>query len=352
MKIEKNRNIIKDAYKSYLEQYGLEDIKILSLEEKKPLKKSEIYKIAACLMNETSNLDDMEGLVESKKKTWRKYIDYFPKVFNVKLDTESYQEIPLIKALLCVGFILILEDQVYSSTKMNNQKNPEYINRIKKTINKEYKKENEIGKFEELLSYDEKNEFITNLGEIFSIYDWKEFGIKEDLKSYDEKGELINCLEDYFSTCDEKSGYEEDKREKNKIDMILYVSNLKKFKKRQIKFKMLAEIEPYENEIFLFASSLRMRTALEELRRRFICDTQEIFSINGEAFFKGLEDEIAKKSTRLFEMNDKSGYSSDDLSDELINIFDGYVEKEFDNFKQKWISETKDFNFDPETLLP
>lgn len=343
---------MKDRYKHFLEQYELEDIEILSLEGRESLKKIEIYKILACLMNETSNLDDMNSLVDSKVKTWRKYIDYFPKVFNVKLYAELSQEIPLIKALICIGFILVLEDQVYFSTRMNNQRRPKYINRIKKTINKEDKKENKIGKFEELLSYDEKNEFITNLGEIFSIYDWGKFGIKGNLKLYDEKGEFIEYLEDCFSTDDneEESGYEQDKRKTSKVDKELYISDLKQFKKNQIKFKMLSEIDPYELKVFSFASDLRMRTALEELRRRFICDTQEAFKINGEVFLKGLTNEIAQKSTRLFEMN-KSGYSSDDLSDELISIFDGYVEKEFEAFKQKWISETKDFNFDPDTLI-
>lgn len=274
-----------------------------------------------CLMDEnTNNIDDF---LDSKKKIWRKYIDYFPKVFNVKLYAELSQEIPLVKALLCIGFILILEDQVYFSTKKKKQRNPEYITKIKRTINKENKKESEIGKFEELLSYDEKNEFITNLGEIFSIYNYNKFGLKED--------EITN---------------------KNKTtEFIICINNLEQFKKNQKKFKMLAEIEPYEDKIFLFASDLRMRTALEELRRRFICDTQEAFRINGEIFLKGLANEIAQKSTRLFDMNNKSGYSNDDLSDELINVFDEYVENEFDAFKQKWINESKDFDFDPYRLI-
>lgn len=40
---------IKDAYKCYLEQHKLKDIEILSLEGRETLKKSEIYKIVACL---------------------------------------------------------------------------------------------------------------------------------------------------------------------------------------------------------------------------------------------------------------------------------------------------------------
>lgn len=343
---------IKDAYNCYLEQHKLKDIEILSLEGRETLKKSEIYKIVACLMDEISNINEIDDLVGRKIGTWRKYIDYFPKVFNVNLYAESSQEIPLIKALLCIGFILIFEDQVYFSTKMKKQqRNPEYITRIKRTINKENKKESEIGKFEELLSYDEKNEFITNLGEIFSIYNYDEFGIKEDIRIYDEKNELIEW-KDYILDCNrEESELKEDGRKIGKVVREFYINDLEQFKKNQIKFKMLAEIQPYENEIYLFASRLRMETALEELRNRFIYDTRENFKKSGEAFLKGLEDNIAKKSSQLFDMNNESGYSSDDLSDELINIFNEYVEKEFDAFKQNWICKSKDFDFDPYRLI-
>lgn len=307
----------KDAYNYYLKKNKLRDMEILSLEGRETLKKSEIYKIAACLMDGTSNLDIMEDLVNSKKKTWRKYIDYFPKVFNVELYAESSQEIPLIKALLCIGFILVIEDQVYFSSKTGNKKNPEYITRIKRTINEENEKENEkenkIGKFEELLSYDEKNEMITNLGEIFSVDDYEEFGIKTEVKENEKK-------------------------------IYTYVSDLERFKKNQIKYKMLAEIGPYEDEIFGFASSLRMRTVLEELRHRFLKNIRVSFRINGDIFLDGLENEISTKATQLFEMNNERGHT---INDELINIFNEYVDKSFDAFKQKWISESTNFCLDP-----
>lgn len=326
----------KTIYKLILEnkKWNLKDVEWLSLEGKEFLNKNQIYQIAACLLAKKSDIDAIEEIISNKRKTWKKYIDYFFEIFNLKFNDESSTKIPIVQAIECVGTILLFENPEWIN---ESKEKPKYITKIRRRINEDYKegKDSNIkrGKFEQLLSYEEKNKMITDLERSISFYnsDFKRCGIGITREIVKEN----NTNEDV------------------EFDILVHVNimDINRFKEHQMEYKMLAEIEEYEDELYEFLSILRMRTALEEVRNRFINNVQELFRINAEDFLKELENEIIEKSTQLFELKNENGYNSNDLSKDSINAFNEYVQKEFDTFKEKWITESTNFSFDPHKLI-
>lgn len=291
----------------FRKKYNLEKKKVFSLKNKEKIKKNDIYKIAVYLFESVSSDDMLNDVVESKRKTWKKYIDYFQRTFGLKLP----KEIPVTTALLCVCFILLLDNQYFikEDEECNN-----YVKRIKKKVCEE--------KFTDL-DYEEKNELLTYFQNTFELVDYQKFGIEITVR--------------------------EDPSRTDEIIIHCYIKNLKYYKQYQSVIEMLAEIEPYGNELYSLVSHLRMGTAMEKMVYDFEEYVVSEIDEYTKRFCEGLHDELASRTAKLFMIEDE--VYADDVSKEVVTFFEEYVNKEFELFKQNLVNECKTYDFNPWLLI-
>ena len=131
------------------------------------------------------------------------------------------------------------------------------------------------------------------------------------------------------------------------------ITDIKIFEKRQNIFEMIVQIEPYASELIDIIDRLRMHTALEEMRTRFVENMYEVFAENMKNFLDNLNSEIDRKEKehKLFNIRTESHYNKDVLKRDALDTFHKYIENEFDVFKENWIDECKNFDFDPYILI-
>lgn len=297
----------KEIYDTFKKKHNLTDKCNFKFEKGKFLKRMDIYRIVANLSEETLSVVDLE----TERRTWVKYIDCYEKIFNIDIhDTISIPD-----GIMCACFIKFL----YKNSKENDQEG-KIIRKIKKCIKKE------DATFEEELDYDEKNIVITELDKIFNSIDYEYFGIEEI----------------FFD--DLKSG---------RVHIWYEITDINIFKKRQNIFEMIAQIEPYASELIDIIDRLRMHTALEEMRTRFVENMYEVFAENMKKFLDNLNSEIDRKEKehKLFNIRPESRYNTDVLKKDVLDTFHKYIVNEFDAFKENWIDECKNFDFDPYILI-
>lgn len=292
----------------FREKYKLKKKKVFSLKDKEKIKRNDIYKIAVYLFESVSSDDMLNDVVESKRKTWKKYIDYFQKVFGLELSGE----IPIITALLCVCFILLLDNQYF--IRENEERN-NYVKRIIKKMGEE--------KFLNL-DYEEKNELLTYFQNIFELVDYQKFGIEIAIRK--------------------------DPSRKDGVIIYRYIKNLKYYKQYQSIIEMLAEIQPYGDELYSLVSHLRMGTAMEKMVSDFEEYVVSEVDEYTKRFCERLHDELASRTAKLFLIEEDKIYT-DDISKEIIIFFEEYVNREFELFKKNLVDECKTYDFNPWLLI-
>lgn len=190
---------------------------------------------------------------------------------------------------------------------------------------------------------------ITELDKFFNSIDYEYFGIEEIILKYEMIDGERKCIrydlsmkEIFFD--DLKSG---------KVHIWYEITDMDIFKKRQKIFEMVAQIEPYASELIDIIDKLRMHTALEEMRTRFVENMYEVFAENMKNFLDNLNSEIDRKEKehKLFNIRTESRYNTDVLKKDVLDTFHEYIVNEFDVFKENWIDECKNFDFDPYILI-
>lgn len=326
----------KERYDWLKKNYNLTDKCNFRFENRKFLKRIDIYKIADDLNEyiQHTKIGDYENHIKTRSKTWKKYIDCYEKLFDI--DIHNTVSIP--DGILCACFISFLENprsEYYEEMDEEaEEKKKEIIRKIKK----------EETTFDEELNYDEKNIVITELDKIFYSIDYKYFGIEElfykcEVTDGDRKRIIYDpSMEDFNS---------------KKLHASYRITDMKIFKKRQNIFEMIAQIEAYASELIDIIDRLRMHTALEEMRTRFAENMYEVFAENMKIFLDNLNSEINRKEKehKLFNIRTESHYNTDVLKREVLDTFHKYIEYEFDVFKENWIGECKNFDFDPYILI-
>lgn len=330
----------KEIYDTFKKKHNLTDKCNFKFENRKSLRRKDIYKIADDLNEyiQHTKKGDYENHIITRSKTWKRYIDCYEKLFNIDIhDTVSIPD-----GVLCACFISFLENprsEYYKEMdEETEKKKKEIINKIKKCIKKE------DATFEEELNYDEKNIVITELDKIFYSIDYEYFGIEDFFYKYEVIDGEIQCIiydpsmEDFNS---------------EKLHKWYRIKDMNIFKKRQNIFEMIAQIEPYASELIDIIDRLRMHTALEEMRTRFVENMYEVFAENMKNFLDNLNSEIYRKEKeyKLFNIRNESHYNTDVLKRDVFDTFHKYIEHEFDIFKENWIDECKNFDFDPYILI-
>lgn len=314
-------------------KHNLTDKCDFKFEKGKSLKRMDIYRIAANLSKETLSVVDLE----TQRRTWVKYIGCYEKLFNIDIhDTISIPD-----GIMCACFIAFL----YKNSKEDDQETKEgkIIRKIKKCIKKE------DATFEKEFNYDEKNIVITELDKIFNSIDYKYFGIEEIFLKYEMIDGERKCIRYDLSM---KEFFFDDLKS-GKVHIWYEITDMDIFEKRQKIFEMVAQIEPYASELIDIIDKLRMHTALEEMRTRFVENMYEVFAENMKNFLGNLNSEIDRKEKehKLFNIRTESRYNTDVLKKDVLDTFHEYIVNEFDVFKENWIDECKNFDFDPYILI-
>lgn len=309
--LAKGENVLlKDLIKDIKKYHDLPSKEIMTLEGRKVLLKNDIYRIAGCLYENINTKDELDELLASKKKTWKKYIDCFQRTFNI----EFSKKIPIVNGLICSLFLLFLDNQY---TLKESEKKQKFIRSI-------IKKENSI-RFAEL-SYKEKNELIDYLENIFDIVDYEKYGIAICMNEIDTKNLTRFPKEIPFSVID-----------------------LEKFKRNQSALELLAEISAYSDEIYSVLSQWRFNTGLAEMLRRYEQHISNIFDICTQQLLEGLSDEL---NSRAKEMLFTQSYCNEHkFAKEMKGIFRNYIKDNFMQFKNELITRSNDFDLDPDQLL-
>ena len=301
MSLKKIVNIIK-------ENHNLPSKEVITLEGKDSLTKSDIYKIAGYLCGNINSNNDLEILLESKRKTWKKYIDYFQKTFNINLSAK----IPIIYGLICSLFILLLDNQY---TVKESESRQGFVKRIIRNTD-------EAGFAE--LTYQERNDLIDYLENIFDSIEYEKYGIKIDYK-----------IDNHTPT--------------HQITGFISVKDIDKFKRNQSALEMLLEILPYSDEIYSVLSKWRFNTGLAEMLRCYEKHISDYFSIYAQKLLDGMSHKMNERAKEL--LFTQKYCNEDRFGKEMEDIFRSYIEDNFTHFQDELISKCINFDFDPLILL-
>lgn len=296
-------------------KYKIKKKDIYSLADKELLKKSDIYKIACCLIQNISTKDEMKEMLESKRKTWKKYIDYFMKSFDLTFSTE----IPIDLGIFCAYFILFLDRQGMDEERIAS------VNKIRRKIfdnNFSY------------LNYDEKNDYLNFCEHFFDMNNLEKYGIqyridsKKDSNGYFEGASISLVI-----------------KSKKQIQL---------FEKNQVAIEMLAEIENYQMDLDGLIGYLRYNTAVKKRIDDFEQYIIDEFNQKAHTFFQGWSKELQNEMTPLMKNMfniEKPTYEEEKIREAAVETFRKYVSREIPLFEEELLRSCEKFRFDPEILL-
>lgn len=312
----------KEILKIIREKYNIPKKKIVTLESKSTLNKSDIYKVAGCLYGNITSKDDLDRLIENKKKTWKKYMDYFQKVFAISFSST----IPIVDGLLCALFILLLDNQYFID---ESEERPKFVKRIIKELKK--------ADFTALTNQ-EKNQLLDYLENIIEPTNYEKYGIKTNIKKDFDKKMILKELDG------------SEKRElPYSFKIYLGIENLEMYKNNQVVLEMLEEIEPYTDKIFHTISQWRYNIALREMVEYYETHIIKEFVTYAKNFFGELFKELEKRDEES--IFTQKHYSEEQIAEEVEQCFKSYMKNHFKDFVNIWVSKCINFDFNPLILL-
>lgn len=322
---KRRRKIVtnKEFLKKIREGYNITKKNIVTLEGKSTLNKSDIYRVAGCLYGNITSKDDLDKLIENKKKTWKKYIDDFQNIFPISFSPT----VPIVYGLLCVLFILLLDNQYFID---ESEERPRFINRIIRKLDDDAQPL--------ALNYQEKNQLLDYFENIIEPTNYEKYGIRINIKKDFDKKMVF----------EEMDGLEKIEMPYSfKIDIGIY--NLELYKNHQIVLEMLEEIEPYSDEMLHIINQWRFNTALREMVERYETHIIKEFGTYAKVFFGALFSELDKRAEET--IFTQKYHSEEQIAEEVEQLFKTYMEEHFKDFVDRWFSKCINFDFDPMILL-